>query len=96
VSVVMAGRTRRIALLRYIVTLAFALTIGAARSLAQTPSATPVTQVRIEGNQRVEDDAIRVHIQSRPAEPLNALGQMTRALKCRNSRAPACGHASPE
>ena len=47
-----------------------ALVLGAVRARAQ-PTGPTVSKIFIEGNQRVEDDAIRVHIQSRPGEPLD-------------------------
>jgi len=37
-------------------------------ALAQSPI---ISAIQIEGNQRVEDDAIRLHISQRPNEPLN-------------------------
>ena len=48
----------------------FALLASATPAHAQAP-AKIISQIRIEGNQRVEDDAIRIHIQSRPGEVLN-------------------------
>jgi outer membrane protein insertion porin family len=52
-----------------IILLAFIM--GAAHALAQPPAGQTISQIIIEGNQRVEDDAIRVHVQSRPGEPIN-------------------------
>ena len=44
------------------------LSIGGGAALAQNPI---VSAIQIEGNQRVEEDAIRLHISQRPGEPLN-------------------------
>ena len=44
------------------------LSVGGAVALAQNPI---ISAIQIEGNQRVEDDAIRLHISQRPGEPLN-------------------------
>ncbi len=49
---------------------ALALVLGAVRARAQ-PTGPTISKIFIDGNQRVEDDAIRVHIQSRPGEPLD-------------------------
>jgi outer membrane protein insertion porin family len=56
--------------LRYLAIFALALAASCTPALAQSP-ATRISEIKIEGNQRVESDAIRVHIQSRPGEPLN-------------------------
>ncbi|MFZ0886961.1 MAG: outer membrane protein assembly factor BamA [Candidatus Binataceae bacterium] len=61
---------RRTGASRCLVAVLFALLASATPAHAQAP-ANLVSQIRIEGNQRVEDDAIRIHIQSRPGEPLN-------------------------
>src|ERR1019366_3700120 len=50
------------------VLLLLSLTLGGTIALAQNPV---VSAIQIEGNQRVEDDAIRLHISQRPGEPLN-------------------------
>lgn len=42
---------------------------GWSRAYAQPPQL--ISEVRISGNQRVEADAIRIHISSRPGEPLS-------------------------
>lgn len=47
-----------------------ALLIGSANAHAQTAAPT-ISSVEIQGNQRVEGDAIRLHITSQPGEPLN-------------------------
>jgi outer membrane protein insertion porin family len=44
------------------------LPVGEAEVFAQGPI---VSAIRIEGNQRVEDDAIRIHISQRAGEPLD-------------------------
>ena len=44
------------------------LVLGGSLALAQNPL---ISAIQIEGNQRVEDDAIRLHISQRPGEPLN-------------------------
>jgi outer membrane protein insertion porin family len=56
---------------RSIAIIVLALVIGAARAQAQPAS--NITQILIEGNQRVEDDAIRIHIQSRTGDPFSAV-----------------------
>src|SRR5580700_10425640 len=48
--------------------LLLSLVLGGSLALAQNPV---VSAIQIEGNQRVEDDAIRLHISQRPGEPLN-------------------------
>jgi outer membrane protein insertion porin family len=47
-----------------------ALLIGSANAYAQ-PAGPTISAVEIQGNQRVEPDAIRLHITSQPGEPLN-------------------------
>jgi outer membrane protein insertion porin family len=44
------------------------LIIGGGAALAQNPI---ISAIQIEGNQRVEEDAIRLHISQHPGEPLN-------------------------
>ena len=44
------------------------LLIGGGAALAQNPI---ISAIQIEGNQRVEEDAIRLHISQHPGEPLN-------------------------
>jgi len=46
-----------------------AIVSGWSRAYAQPPQV--ISEVRISGNQRVEADAIRIHISSRAGEPLN-------------------------
>jgi len=46
-----------------------AVVSGWSVAYAQTPQI--VSEVRISGNQRVEADAIRIHISSKPGEPLD-------------------------
>src|SRR6202011_1992452 len=48
--------------------LSLLLTVGGTVALAQNPI---ISAIQIEGNQRVEDDAIRLHISHRPGELLN-------------------------
>src|SRR5208283_960035 len=48
--------------------LLLSLVLGGSVALAQNPV---ISDIRIEGNQRVEDDAIRLHISQRPGEALN-------------------------
>jgi outer membrane protein insertion porin family len=48
--------------------LLLSLILSGSLALAQNPV---VSAIQIEGNQRVEDDAIRLHISQRPGEPLN-------------------------
>ncbi len=50
------------------VLLSLVLSVGAEIALAQNPI---ISDIQIEGNQRVESDAIRLHISQRPGEPLN-------------------------
>ncbi len=52
------------------VLLLVALMLAAAHALAQ-PAAPVISQVRVVGNQRVEEDAIRVHISAAPGRPLD-------------------------
>jgi len=47
-----------------------ALLIAASQALAQAP-APVIAQIRIEGNQRVETDAIRIHISQGAGAPLD-------------------------
>ncbi len=47
-----------------------ALLLGISSALAQ-PTGPTISEIRIVGNQRVEEDAIRIHISSRPGEPLD-------------------------
>jgi len=54
-----------------VMSVSLALVLGAAQARAQPSSGQIVSKVFIDGNQRVEDEAIRVHIQSRPGEPLD-------------------------
>jgi outer membrane protein insertion porin family len=46
-----------------------ALTFAAPRLSAQPPPV--ISRIRIVGNQRVEEDAIRIHITAQPGQPLN-------------------------
>jgi outer membrane protein insertion porin family len=46
-----------------------ALTFAAPRLSAQSPPV--ISRIRIVGNQRVEEDAIRIHITAQPGQPLN-------------------------
>jgi outer membrane protein insertion porin family len=46
-----------------------ALTFAAPRLSAQPPPT--ISRIRIVGNQRVEEDAIRIHITAQPGQPLN-------------------------
>jgi outer membrane protein insertion porin family len=46
-----------------------ALTFAAPRLSAQPPPV--ISRIRIAGNQRVEEDAIRIHITAQPGQPLN-------------------------
>jgi outer membrane protein insertion porin family len=46
-----------------------ALTFSAPRLSAQPPPT--ISRIRIVGNQRVEEDAIRIHITAQPGQPLN-------------------------
>jgi outer membrane protein insertion porin family len=46
-----------------------ALTFAAPRLSAQPPPV--ISRIRIVGNQRVEEDAIRIHITAQPSQPLN-------------------------
>src|SRR5208283_5649183 len=50
------------------VLLSLLLPVGGTIALAQNPI---ISAIEIEGNQRVEDDAIRLHITQRAGEPLN-------------------------
>ncbi len=61
----------RTATFRCIPMIVLALAAGAARADAQPAPGPAIAQILIDGNQRVEGDAIRVHIQSRQGEPLN-------------------------
>jgi outer membrane protein insertion porin family len=47
-----------------------ALMLAAVPALAQ-PAAPVISQIRIVGNQRVEEDAIRVHVSAQPGHPLD-------------------------
>ncbi|MGH8013456.1 MAG: outer membrane protein assembly factor BamA [Candidatus Binataceae bacterium] len=47
-----------------------AIVYGASSLFAQAPAPT-ISQIKIEGNQRVETDAIRIHISSQVGQPLN-------------------------
>jgi outer membrane protein insertion porin family len=49
--------------------LLLALIVAAQRIRAQPPPT--ISRVRIVGNQRVEEDAIRIHISAQPGQPLN-------------------------
>ena len=49
--------------------LLLALIVAAPRVRAQPPPT--ISRVRIVGNQRVEEDAIRIHISAQPGQPLN-------------------------
>ena len=51
------------------VLLSLLLPAGGTNALAQNNPI--ISAIQIEGNQRVEDDAIRLHISQRPGEPLN-------------------------
>ncbi|HVB83218.1 MAG TPA: outer membrane protein assembly factor BamA [Candidatus Binataceae bacterium] len=51
------------------VSLFMALMLAAQRTGAQPPLT--ISRIRIVGNQRVEKDAIRIHINSQPGQPLN-------------------------
>lgn len=51
--------------------LLFAPLLAAQLVHAQPSSAPTISRVRIVGNQRVEQDAIRIHISSQPGQPLN-------------------------
>lgn len=55
--------------LAHAVFLLVALTFAAPRLSAQPPPV--ISRIRIVGNQRVEEDAIRIHITAQPGQPLN-------------------------
>ncbi len=53
--------------------MALAFLLLAAAAFPQTPPAAPIiNEIRIEGNQRVETDAIRIHISQQAGQPLNS------------------------
>ena len=58
--------------------------VARAQGLFGVPSAAPagptISEIKIVGNKRVEDDAIRIHISSKPGEPLN-LGVVDQDVK---------------
>ena len=63
------ARTNRAAIVRA-VALSVVVVMTAARALAQAPPPI-VTTVRVEGNQRVESDAIKIHISQPPGAPVD-------------------------
>jgi outer membrane protein insertion porin family len=62
--------------------LIFALLLAAVRGAFAQGGGPPVAQIRIEGNLRVESDAIRVHISQQAGQPLdeNAVDQDVKAI----------------
>jgi len=56
---------------RCLATMVIALAVRATGWSAETPRVPEIARVEIQGNLRVEEDAIRVHLRSRPGQPFD-------------------------